>query len=223
MLQPLEEKLLNTFDELLDSDYKIKFDDPIHTDYQNNPKYQKAFLANRIIPFDLSLDRTSSQCVANNMAWSQPCKYSKHIIDQFGDGKSYNGLYQIPEVNNIMRENLFVAPFHPYLGEFQRIMDWSFEAGLPVAWEQFYVQVFNKFEAPENRKSLPEENLVLYFSEISPFFLILVFGFLIALFVFLCEIAVSLMSVELREKFANLTAKSSVNVTRIEVKPKQRN
>jgi hypothetical protein len=210
MLHPLEQKLFKNFEELLDSEYKINYQELIHFDYQNNAKYQKALDDKRIIEVDLNFGSLSNQSVENKMAVSQPCKYSKNLIDKLGNRKSYLGVYRIPEAAYIDRENLFVAPLHPYLDEFQRIMDWSFEAGLPIAWEIFYYEAHNEYYTPDNfTKETDISELILDFSEILPFFLILAFGFSIALFAFLGEIFHHdfISKIYLRQKFANFVAK----------------
>jgi hypothetical protein len=108
------------------------------------------------------------------------------MIEYFGDGKCFHGFYQIPEVSEANPDSLVVPYFHPFIEKYQEIMDISFEAGLPLAWEFFSFLAHKNYE--KIKRVVFEEKNDLDFMAIAPFFLILAFGFSMATFVFLCEI-----------------------------------
>lgn len=192
MLRPVNQKLLKSIDELFESDnYKIQYFEDFNFVQEDNPKFLKAFEEERVISFEiLSEDdeEWTSIYIENKFASMQSCKHFKNLIEHQGDGKSWRGLYQIQEVALTERQNLFTAPFHPLLDKFQKLMDLSFEAGLPIAWERFHYEFLNSYNRSENFQRNVEDDQMLDFFEIAPFFLILIFGFLIALLALLCEV-----------------------------------
>lgn len=191
MLQPIQQKLLKSINELFDSEVKIEFFRDFNNLQKENPKYQKAFAQGRVITLETSFEDDSvwtSEYIKNNFASLQPCEHFKNLIKHQIDGKSWRGLYLIPEVAYTEVENFFTAPFHPYIEKFQELMDRSLEAGLPIAWEQFHYEFINKLYPPEITVKEIKQTKILNFDTIAPFFSILVFGFSIALFALLCEV-----------------------------------
>jgi hypothetical protein len=127
------------------------------------------------------------KCKKLNVALVQPCKHLKNVIENDGDGRSIEGMYQIPEVVFSVRKNLLTSPFHPFIEKFQHFMDLCFEAGLPSAWEKFHYQFLTDLYYRNIFKN-NEEKEVLDFREIAPIFGILLIGFSISLLTFLIEI-----------------------------------
>lgn len=112
----------------------------------------------------------------------------KNRIENQGDGKSWEGLYQVPEITTTIREDLYTPPFHPYIDKFQELMDRSFEAGLHQAGEEYYYRRYNEKDGERKPQKRQEEKDILDFESIVPFFLILIIGFGFALLAFLFEI-----------------------------------
>lgn len=190
MLQPLQEHLIKTVDELLDSEVKIeKF-----VDYENvkriNPRYEQAEKDNRVLEFHFNPSVTDDwkYYTDNNVAANSHCDGIKNAIEHLGDGKSWNGLYLVPDVSHTVKNNLLIRPFHPYLDEFQRLIDVSIKVGLPKAWGRFYTQFVNKFYQKKSKKQEFVKEEILEFNDIVPFFVILAFGFSLAFFSLICEI-----------------------------------
>lgn len=204
MLQPVYEKPLKTIDELFQSN--LKFERKYFNTFFNkeNQDHQKIIQDDRIIDVDLSpYDEVwTAQIIENKIALNQPCDHFKNTINEFGDGKSYLGIYQIPEVAYIYPENLYVAPFHPFLDNFQNLMDLSFEAGLPSAWKRFYFEFIRNFYSDLKTKEKLGDKITLDFVDIGPFFLILIFGYMAAVLVILMEIFYHDFIVKLEIKFS---------------------
>jgi hypothetical protein len=186
MLQPVLINPFRSIDELFDSNYKIEWLEEFDFLYDDNQKYQNAVKEKRVIDMRNSLKQETwvEMFVAQKIATAGPCKT---FTDLAGDEKTWKGFYQISEIFMLYREILFIAPFHPFSETFQQLMDSSFEAGLPMAWERKFKEFASKFKKPKINPKASDGN-ILDFGAILPFFLILVFGFLIALFAFLCEI-----------------------------------
>lgn len=203
MLQPLQHKLLKTVDELFDSDVKIIENDFIHAIHIDNPKYQNALKNGRVVSFDLILDNFYEHYSKENMATVQFCKEFKDLIEK----EKIQGFYQITEVAYSLRHNLIILPFHPFIDKIQELMDFSFEAGLPKAWENFYNELYKFPSNFSNERKNIEKKTFLDFDSILPFFLILAFGFSISLFALFCEIYYYNFAAHLIKFFCNLFKK----------------
>jgi hypothetical protein len=191
MLKPIQEKLLKSIDELFESNYKIEYFEDFNFTFYDNLKYRKALKENRVMSIDIFSDDDNEwvpEYIRRNFASLQSCKHFKNLIDHQGDGKSWRGLYQIQEVALIERQNLFTAPFHPLQEKFQDLMDFSFEAGLPMAWEKFHFEFLNFYNRTDKIVRKFDTKQILDFSSIAPIFLILIFGFQIALIALLFEV-----------------------------------
>jgi hypothetical protein len=187
MLKPVQQKFFKTRDELFSSDYNIQASMSSLPLFPDNPYFQKAAKENRVIKTKAETLNDANYYLKHRMAYPKHCNYNRELIDYFGDGKSYQGFYQIPQVAITVHDSLMVAHFHPLIDKYQEIMDRSFEAGLPTVWETLFFLTHREYQKVE--KDIKKENKkTLDFEAISPFFLILVFGFFIALFAFLCEI-----------------------------------
>lgn len=189
MLQPVQEKLLKSIDEFLASDIKLQRYFYNKLIFHDKQKYENA-LKNRVEELHCYL-RTGlavASCGEIKTAIIADYHYYKKLTDILGDGKNYFGLYLIPETVYTERINLFTADFHPYIEQFQQLMDRSFEAGLPAVWDRFYFEMAN--QVTRNRKISKNnyEKIILDFFDIAPFFLVLAFGFSIAIQILLWEI-----------------------------------
>lgn len=228
MLNPIRQDQLRSFDEVLDSNLKIFSGNGLDEIYRTNPKYQKAKQDLRVL--DLPYYKNwPAKVIEMNLAHTQPCKIMKNRIENWGDGKSWEGLYLIPEKFMTTPEDLYVRPYHRFLGEFQKFMDLFFEAGLPKLWEQ---EFFKNFNQGIKRIEKDKEKKFLDFEAIGPFFLILIVGFAAAFFTLLFEIFchdfVSQLSKEfLNRKFEKFLRKkrkgAKVRVRKVQVKPAARN
>lgn len=184
MLKPVQQKILKSIDELLESDYNIEYTS-IHLIEAliNKKAFENVIKENRLIdlsslPFD-----DFSENIRTETATGQRCKFYRNAISKTWSRKSIFGMYLIDEVIFREPEKLFTGFLNPFYDKFQEIMDRSFEAGLTKAWELYFFLYFRyDHEAPEIEKK------ILDFESIAPFFLILVFGLSVAGFVLLVEI-----------------------------------
>lgn len=228
MLKPLRQKIFKSIDELLDSNsYKIEYFEDFNFIQEDNPKFIKAYQGRRVVRSEILSDDDNEwtvEYIERNFASFHSCKHFKNLIEHQGDGKSWRGLYQIQEVALTERQNLFTAPFHPLLDKFQKLMDLSFEAGLPSVWEKFHFEFFNSYNKSENFQRIVDDDQMLDFAEIAPFFFLLLFGFVIAFFALLCEVFFHDFVVRLTEYFTKMKIKDSrqkyqkTKVKRIQVK-----
>lgn len=141
MLKPIQQNIFNKIDSLLESDYKIELNEDLYTIHEDNLKFQKVLHENRMQQLNspsFEDDVWTKIAVDNRIATIHSCKHFRNLINNEGDGKSWREHYQISEVAFTERQNLFTTPFHPYKEKYQELMDRSFEAGLPVAWERFH-------------------------------------------------------------------------------------
>lgn len=106
MLNPLEEKLLKTIDELLDSELNIEYDFIFEATRECDPKYQKALKMGRIKNSTWRTQHWWELMIETKMARIHRCKFMKHKIESEGDGKSWNEIYLIPEVAYSRSEDL---------------------------------------------------------------------------------------------------------------------
>lgn len=179
MLHPLQHDLLKSNDELFESNIKIN-DISVQAVFQYNSKYQKALKENRIKSFFTYDDSNwAKKALQENIA------VISHIC--LGSGESWNGMYQIPEMIRV-RYDLYTPPYDPYIEKIQKLMDQSFESGLPTAWQKFYSSERSQYHPIAKTVSMEEEKDVLDFDSLAPFFLIPIIGCSIAAFAFLCEI-----------------------------------
>lgn len=176
MLDSVRQPLLKTIDDLLDSDLKILYSWSFEYMQENNPKFQKMMAENRFSSPDIN--DWHKDAVAMNLAYWDRCEDVKNQIDLLGDGKSYLGQYLINEYIDSIPVDLYTRPFHPYLAEFQQIMDRTFEAGLPVAWNRWYYGKVLGYG--ENRQKNEAKKEMLDFETIAPFCLILAIGYISA-------------------------------------------
>jgi hypothetical protein len=178
MLHPLQHELLKTIDDLFDS--KVKIHQTLTETFHHTPKFIKAWQEGRVKYFFTYDDhRWAEKSVKENIA------VISHICE--GNGKSWHGMYQIPEMIRL-RYDLYTSPFNPSIEQFQSLMDQSFEAGLPMAWRKFYLNEKKKYLLIAKAEIIDVEKDVLDFDAILPFFLIPVIGYSIAGFSLLCEI-----------------------------------
>lgn len=191
MLQPVERKWLKSVDDFLNSDIKV------HKDFydeilgmMDSERFREALPIDRKGEIECSIrgDHVGVLCGDVNVAYLSQCKFYRNMIEYFGDGKSYYRMYQIHEVLFTERITLFVPDSHPLKDKFQYLMDISFEAGLPIAWERFYFENLKVYLFDEKKQRNLERDQILDFYTILPFFLILAFGFIMAIFAFFCEI-----------------------------------
>lgn len=191
MLKPVQQNLLKSVDELFESTLRIEFTS-LDLLYEDNPKYQRVKKQNdRIVGFTPSPigEGWTEECTDYHIAVKYPCEEFRMFMESGGDGKTYRGMYMIPEVVYIDRDDLFIGPFHPYLDKFQYYMDISFEAGLHQAWDsQFERVLVEHYIHKIEKRKIEDENQILDFVAIGPFFLILIFGYLMATFALFGEI-----------------------------------
>lgn len=232
MLEPVRVPLLKTLNGLFDSDLNLEHSWSFEYFQESNPKYQKAKGEGRILINKLKTK--FSKAAELKYAFQVQCEKYKKFIERTGDGKimnMYHGLYLIPEPFDSMAVDLYTKPFHPYLDQFQQIMDRTFEAGLPVIWnEWYYLNIFGYSGAQTIR--LNGERVKKYsldFDLIAPFFLILVVGFIAAFIALSFEIFYHDFVSELTKKYfrrkfkeifsRELRIKRKTHVRQIQVKP----
>lgn len=134
MIVQKESTQLKTFDELLQSNYKLFLSQSLHSNLMENQKYRKAFAEGRILNPTEKMQNVELNEMANkNTAVMVQCEQAEYLRTSG----------QIPNFY-VINANLF-AHFHRLRGTFlskhlkrwQLLMDWSLEAGLTQAWESF--------------------------------------------------------------------------------------
>lgn len=189
MLKPVQQKLYKSIEEVFDGEVNIQSNSELNFLYKDNPSYQKAKKDKRVKAFEHAFyDNWTEAYIKENLAVLQPCRLYKNRIEHDGDGKSWFGFYLVNDVVYNQRSDLVLRHFHPLSGKFQSLMDASFEAGLPMAWENFYYEDLNNEYSEKKNQLNDSDKKILDFDAIGPLFLLLVFGYSIALVVFVCEI-----------------------------------
>lgn len=188
MLKPIELKLLKTLDELFESDIRINYDLEMNYIDEENEKFKKAIEEGRVGNF-LTVFKNSSirKFIAERKtAYFDFCSFNRYVMN-YGDGKTFQGIYVIPEVVATIHYNFMVAPLSPYFDKFQSIMNICFEAGLHKAWRIFY-EIDFLLQNIKISRNIDQRKNTLDFKTIFPFFAILGIGFGISLLVLFCEI-----------------------------------
>ncbi len=186
MLHPLKRDFLKSVDQLFESEVNIHNNSILFGYYKNNLKFLNAMKEGRVKAF-VPVGRFSKEIERlkrENIAFVQSCEYFKNTIERRGDGRSWEGLYQISEPAFVIPKNLYVAPRHPNLSQFQKFMDFCFQAGLLKFWEENFYHVLNEGVFPQHE----EEKTILDIHSIEPFLLILAFGFVAGFLTLLLEI-----------------------------------
>lgn len=175
-----------TWQELLESDYEIITEDYFHRSLLNDSTYLKAIKDGRIkLFYELyrNIGNTSSSQIWECIALKA---YMKHRTSEF-DPENY---YILPERVHSEYTALDVGYMNPFLREFQRLFDLSFEAGLFDMWATFQMmsEIQNNLESGTLLDLEKYKSDSLDFSQILPICVILLIGHSLSLFVFLCEI-----------------------------------
>ncbi len=124
MLDPIKENFLKSIDEFLESHLKLLL--VVEHNRSNHQQklsyYYTIFDSQKIVLSPRNLGWNEVREIGLDFARIEPCKYSKNLIDVFGDGKRYEGFYLIPEVFETRQINLFTPPLHPYLDEVRKFI-----------------------------------------------------------------------------------------------------
>lgn len=175
LIDGLEPSKMKSLEEVLDSDYKLVTGTYIHNLMVENSKYQKAFNDGRV------------KIVSANLS---PFDYENDTYAIFSSCSSLKYGFEIGEIKNFyMIDQILFSQFQQlpvvwnskFLRRWQLLMDWSFQAGLPQAWETFERKV--KFLREEEKKSK-----VLKLIDLSVVFYTLIVGAFLGGFVLLTEI-----------------------------------
>lgn len=174
MIEPMKIPLLQSIDELFESDYEITVNTEFINLYSNNSKFQKALKEGRIN------DVLVSGRDINGVKYSYGTDIN--IADIISNYKRKNSTksneYKIPEA---YYSELFVINtglFDPFVDEMQTLMILCYEAGLPKKWKNDYefiqkellkINEIDRFVEEEKRKNLN-------FNEFLPICVILLIG-----------------------------------------------
>lgn len=189
MLQPLEEKLLKSIDELLDSDFNIMMASILNLKLYYNPKYLKALKDKRIFHYPM---KSLQDFAKMRVATTQCCAWFDYLLTFSPELNTVEGLYKISEPFSLI-PFLWTGYTSPYVNRLNELMRYCFEGGLLKAWNtDFEIDYANFFKRGEERIRLLQNSKgkknILDLETIAPFFLILVFGNLVALLALLGEI-----------------------------------
>lgn len=222
-IQQLDVKKFKTFEEMLESDYKIAVNQQIDRLYRDTEKYQAAILQNRIFKAEDHKIATFHE----KFAMTHACE----MIDfrrQFSslNGESIGDKYLVQQRIFIRLVDAEAGIFNPYILRFQELMDWSFESGLPKAWSQMFDLKLRE-NLNHTRTFEIENSDDLTFSDIAPMFVILVIGSISALLVLLFEIFYHDFVSELTwdyflVKFKKMRSFRKIKTKIIQVKPKEK-
>lgn len=183
-IQQLDIKKFKTFEELLESDYKIAVTSQIDRLYRDTEIYQAAIRQNRLYQNEDPIIETFHEKFAMTHA-CELIEYRKHFRSL--NGTSQGEKYLVQQRIFIRLVDAEAGIFNPYILRFQELMDWSFEAGLPKAWNLNFKLALRQILNHSNNFE-EESSGDLTFSDIAPMFLILIIGSLTATFVLLIEI-----------------------------------
>ncbi len=110
---------MSSVNEIFESE--LKFESRHGRYYEIYPKFQNVLKSNRIIELNATNLRSNwiYEMIEENAVRSQYCEYFRKFIYFHGDGKSYDGIYQVSEPVFQRRNNLFVPNGHMLLDKFQ--------------------------------------------------------------------------------------------------------
>lgn len=189
MLSPLEERLLQNIDELLDSNHLIEVDGRANFSISNHPKYKEAVKSGKIGSHPGLVVR---DFLIRKYVVPYPCqKFDRNVKIGLPNFRDY---YRLPQPFATVRNPMVAGPNTPFLNKFKYWMDWSFSVGLHQAWFIFFTIDYliddNNVRKLHGIKSeFPrDEKEILDINEIGPFFIILAIGYLIALTALLGEV-----------------------------------
>lgn len=170
----VEQLRLTSFDDLLDSNYKIFISIQAEPFVVKFTKYQAAFEQNRII---LQKGKQLESVIHEGIAMFVGCEKAKYFAAT-SDQQSY-----VIEEHLFKHYNEFHVSFlNRYLKRWQLLMDWCFEAGLLNFWKSLSAK--GKLFHPDE----VNRNNIIGFDEIFMACRQLIFGSLIAAFALICEI-----------------------------------
>lgn len=169
---------MKSFDEVLQSDYKILVGNNFHKRMKSNYLYNIANTQNRVKIDDDDL----SQNDRNNLRYETHAQvYPCEIANFFTSSGAVLGFYVINENFMPYFVQLQMAYLSKFLKQWQLIMDWSFEGGLTQAWDKFMAPI-KTFQQQELRDD------ILRLGDISVIFYVLIFGCIFGFISLFCEI-----------------------------------
>lgn len=219
MISQPEPSRMKTFDEVLGSDYKVLVGKAFHERMKSNNLYNSAFDQGRIV-IDNGLTFFDFANPSADYAVALPCDLAHYLVTT---GLAPNFYVMIEKIcpYYVQLQTVYLSKF---LKQWQLIMDWSFEAGLPTAWERFIAD-------QSTTKSVVEEERddILKLGDISVGFYALLIGCLLGCISLICEIFWNgfVEPYSQRRKFlrenqgARKGTRKKLRVRRIQVRPAQ--
>lgn len=178
MIDPNVVKKITTFDELFDSDLNLIVDQHFDFKMRESEGYLRAKSRANVsghlrANFTIDISEIHATMV-------MPCYLAEYYMLK----SKVSQKYYLLDDRILSHYNFLLASYmNPFLERLQLLMDWSFEAGLPYAWNLFATELKTKFERAKQREYLELED----FSEV---FCILAIGLTASTIVFFMEIFV---------------------------------
>lgn len=170
-----------TFDELLESNIKIIVGPLFDQKMQAFSKYVQIRNSGRVkvLGSNESLFLNLADLHSSKTAVVMECD----LVESYVTSGIASNFYKLNEKlfpRFVRLQTIFLSKF---LSQWQLLMDWSFEANLPKAWESFeYSQKIFKESFEENYEN------ILRIDEFFVVFCVLIFGLLLSGFALICEI-----------------------------------
>ncbi|KAL7012863.1 hypothetical protein ACKWTF_015083 [Chironomus riparius] len=206
-IQPEYEHRINTVKELIESDMRILVSDRFAEIVKDSKEFQAVksrvdIIIPKTITFD-ELNNALNTSVKEKSAIILQCDCVRIFLDRYISAMT--NYYVLPQKIITTYGHLAVGNQNPFLQKFQHLMDLSFEAGLPQAWDLFFER--------KNEKSLENGHQLsnLSLKDLSQIFYFMIIGHACAAFVFLIEVFYCDFIEKLDLSFYNLKLRNCIN------------
>jgi hypothetical protein len=183
MITPAHENRLNSFDDVLASDYDIMIDGMFHLKIKDM-NYYAAVKPRLTIVKRLSGDQYKQEFLRQHFVFIRTCEnvdYDMNLV--LDNGQSVTSLYyRLPEKMFQHYVQLEASFRNPFLERLQYFMDLCFQAGLHHIWDVYSSKINVKSHEIEEEKQLLE------LEDFSQIFIIFAVGLMLATLVLLVEI-----------------------------------
>lgn len=176
---------LTSFDEVLESGYKVLVADNFHDRMMSYSLYKQAFRSNQVIVSNMNstfLRLNYHDFYVKNWAVVLECELANHLHSS-GLTPDFYLINENFMPHYIQLQFIYLSKF---LARWQLIMDWSFEAGLTQAWQKFTSILKLAKVIEPNFDEKPED--ILELANILPIFYALIIGCAFGGLVLACEI-----------------------------------
>jgi len=186
MIQPIHENRIETFDDLVASDYEIMTDEVFVLKMSGSEAYK--ILEPRVNSSGQKLgSEFAYEVMRQHYVFVMKCDRTELLIDESltQSGRKISEFYYLmPQKFLLHLEQLEASFLNPFLERFQYYMDLSFQAGLMQIWK-----VFDSLSNPGKKTDEPADaQAYLKLEDLTQVFSILVTGYAISIVVLLIEI-----------------------------------